>query len=276
MLERCGVEDQVRCLGGEMPLQPARMANVAEDSGARDAGIGLGHLPLDGEQGRFRAVDQGQVGAVETGRLAGQLAANAAAGAGDQHPPAPDQGGQGRGVQFNGLPRQQLFDADIAQGHQGHALMVAQVDNAGQAQHPHTLSLEAPEMVRAEPLDLAGLIQEQHGPRIAVPAAQIDQRLVQPVKAFEDADSANLLAHIAQVQANDADRGVAAVVGAGGVAQISVGQGRRADQQQRRRLGPGLGPDRGHLDQGALMDGAAKHPQAQAPGHMEDRGHGQG
>ena len=85
------MEHQLRPLRGKDRHHPVTIADVAQDGSERHVGLALAQLEIDGVQVELAAVGQDQLARMPGRDLAGQLAADRAAGAGDQDTAAPDQ-----------------------------------------------------------------------------------------------------------------------------------------------------------------------------------------
>ena len=268
MLQRRGVEDDVGALLGEDALDPGGVADVAQQLAARHAGPGLGHLAVDVEQVVFRGVDHGQVGAAAGGDLAAQLRTDAAAGPGDQHAAARDQGADGLGVEAHRRTAEQLLDADFAQGGGGRRIG-AHLDHAMAAQQAHALGLQPAQALGAEGAHGA-VGQEQDGRRRQAAVAQAGQHAVEVGDGAQHADAAQLVAGLAVQRRDHADRGVAFAKARRG-AQEGLGFVGRADDQEARqgRLHRGRTQAQDRIEQLALVQAAADDAQGRQEGGLD-------
>ena len=93
VLERRGVEDDLRAEPLEQASELPRVANVADHRAQANAARRRrsGDLLLDGVEAELAPIEQHQLGGRQRQDLTHQLAADAAAGAGDEHPPAAHQ-----------------------------------------------------------------------------------------------------------------------------------------------------------------------------------------
>ena len=271
------MEDQIGLLGLETGGDAGGVPNVHHGRLARQARAGFAEFTIDFEERGLRKIQQGEVSGLEGGHLTAELGADGAASAGNQDAASLDQGAHCSPIEIDGLPGQKLFHADFAHGQKGHAVMLGELDDGRQAQKPDAVILQLAQLVRSQALQATGLVQEENGAGIAVPAAQVRQGSVQLFNALDDADAADLLAHIAGVGPDNADRGPVMVVTTGDIPKIGVSQSRWADEEQRRGLrGPVLnGFQGGEAVEGVLMQGAAKGARAHAAGQLEDRRQGQ-
>src|SRR5260221_3760709 len=91
MLERGGVEDQLGPRLAHDAVEADAVAHVGEDGAARQVGMRIGDFEIDAVEVDLAAVVQGDLRRVEAAYLSDQLAADRAAGAGDQDTAASDQ-----------------------------------------------------------------------------------------------------------------------------------------------------------------------------------------
>src|SRR5581483_3288809 len=103
---------------GRVPLEhaphPLAVACVGEHGHARGEAALRDELALDLEQRRLALVDEDQPLAADPCDLAGELGADRAAGAGDEHGRVAQVGGDRRQVDLDGLPPEDVLDLDGA------------------------------------------------------------------------------------------------------------------------------------------------------------------
>ncbi len=151
VLVRRGVEHHGRGVAGEDGAHPLPVADVGHAGRQVEVGVRAVQLPLNLEERRLRPLDQHHLPGPEPGHLPAQLAADAAAGPGDEHHAVLDQLLQRLEVQRHRLAPEQVLDGHVAQlvelglpldelieprhGADGHPGRLAEVDDV-----PHLLA----------------------------------------------------------------------------------------------------------------------------------------
>ena len=115
VLVRGGVEDRVGPVLLEDLPQPLPVAHVGDDRNRGDVGKPLGQLGQDVEDRVLAVPQQDDLGRLQPGELAAELAADRAAGAGDQHRLAGGQHAHLLEVGLDRLAPEQVLDLDLAE-----------------------------------------------------------------------------------------------------------------------------------------------------------------
>ena len=273
MLQRGGVEDKVGRLDQDAGGDPVGIANIHQGGGPGEGWEGFPELAVDLEQGGLRKVDQGDMPSFKGGDLTDKLGANRAAGTSNQHPTASNQAFEGDLVELDRASRQEFLDADVAHGKQGDPVVLREVDDGRKPEQANAVVLQPPQLGCGEARQARGFVKEQDGAGILVPAAQVDQGLIQPTKGLDDADPTHLLTDLAGVQSNNAHRCPGVVATTARLAQVGLGGGGWTDEEQLRCLRRPVceGFQGCKAVEGTLVSRPAEHPGADRSDHLEDR-----
>ena len=230
VLQGRGVEYQFRPVLIENRPDSRFVADVGDQRAAVDLRVGLSQLQVDLPQRVFAVVQQDQGAGAEGGDLAGEFAADGAAGAGDDDAAALDQPGHAVTVEWHLRAVQQILDRD------GAKLDRARLVGIGQRGRAWGLTnLQAEAVGLGDDLGQAGAGQfggdEDQGPGQAILGLQLGQHGGGIVQRTEDAvalDAAPGLAVGGGEQALDT-KCLAAILGQRADEQIGVLD--TADQQ---------------------------------------------
>ena len=230
VLERGRMEDQLRADLGEDPLQGAGVAHVAEMGAARQVRPAAAQLGVDPVEVELAVVQQRDLGGLLVGELAHQLAADRAAGAGHQDPPALHQAAHRFRVEHDLRPAQQVLDGDRLRPDRLARSGAFEVGQARQTVEGQSVPLGEGQQL-AQTLARQVLGQDQALRLAAVAAAHPGEERVQLVQAADDGHAPDPPSDPPALVVDDRKHLVAGIALEGGDEQLGRVAG--ADQQHR-------------------------------------------
>ncbi len=155
----------------------------------------------DHEQGVLVALQQNQFGRLQVQNLAAQLGPDGAAGPGHQHPLSPYQALDGRLVQVDRVPLEQVLDGEVPDLIDAH-LSIQQFAQVGQRGDRHLVGFECAD----DPAPGCGVRARNRDQNLLRPGLGDDLR--QPVPPAEHPNAMDARPSLRLVVINEADRAV--------------------------------------------------------------------
>ena len=280
MLQRRGVEHQLRRDLLEQAADAALVAHIGEDRAARHVRVGFAQLQVDLVEDVLAVIEQEQRARPEGRDLPRQLAADGAAGAGDEHAAALHQARHALAVERHLRAVQQLLDADFAELQARRGAFLQQVvaalgrrverGDGGRATHRHAVPVR-------------GVHQPLQRQALHVPRGEHDQRRQAPVlphrfqhrrdlvHGAEDGMAADAPPRLAGAHGEYADHAIAGRSLAGQRPDEQVRAVARADQQHGLRLRAGVRPAAAVVDARGHPRQAEQHGERQRVDDREGR-----